>query len=234
MHFHLPKPLHGWREFAGEVTIIVIGVLIALTAEQAVEAMHWRSGAAEAEDAMKIELADDDAPQGFERLAFSPCIDAQLNRLQAALVAERDHGLPFSPAKLTTPHFFTWDSDAFARSQETGALSHMATERAYAWSSPYMLMPDIDAAQVREQVDYGELQMIDAAPPHPSEQMRTQLLEAIAKARADNALLTQLAHSFFRYAGTLHVSFTDAERNRYVTRDSYLFPACGAYAAART
>jgi hypothetical protein len=19
MHFHLPKPLHGWREFAGEV-----------------------------------------------------------------------------------------------------------------------------------------------------------------------------------------------------------------------
>ena len=30
MHFHLPKPLHGWREFAGEVAIIVIGVLIAL------------------------------------------------------------------------------------------------------------------------------------------------------------------------------------------------------------
>jgi len=23
MHFHLPKPLHGWREFAGEVGIIV-------------------------------------------------------------------------------------------------------------------------------------------------------------------------------------------------------------------
>lgn len=25
MHFHLPKPLHGWREFAGEVGIIVVG-----------------------------------------------------------------------------------------------------------------------------------------------------------------------------------------------------------------
>jgi hypothetical protein len=23
MHFHLPKPLHGWRPFAGEVGIIV-------------------------------------------------------------------------------------------------------------------------------------------------------------------------------------------------------------------
>ena len=30
MHFHFPKPLHGWREFVGEVGIIVIGVLIAL------------------------------------------------------------------------------------------------------------------------------------------------------------------------------------------------------------
>jgi len=42
MHFHLPKPLHGWREFVGEVAIIVLGVLIALGAEQVVEWLHWR------------------------------------------------------------------------------------------------------------------------------------------------------------------------------------------------
>ena len=30
MHFHLPNPLHGWRELAGEVAIIVVGVLIGL------------------------------------------------------------------------------------------------------------------------------------------------------------------------------------------------------------
>ncbi|HLY07323.1 MAG TPA: hypothetical protein VKR31_16375 [Rhizomicrobium sp.] len=37
MHFHLPKPLHGWRAIFGEVGFIVFGVLIALGA--------WRSGA---------------------------------------------------------------------------------------------------------------------------------------------------------------------------------------------
>src|SRR5438270_12306396 len=42
MHVHLPKPLHGWRAFAGEVGIIVVGVLIALSAEQVVETLHWR------------------------------------------------------------------------------------------------------------------------------------------------------------------------------------------------
>ena len=37
MHVHLPKPLRGWREFIGEVGIIVIGVLIALAADQIAE-----------------------------------------------------------------------------------------------------------------------------------------------------------------------------------------------------
>jgi hypothetical protein len=43
MHFHLPKPLHGWRQFAGEVGIIVVGVLIALGAEQVVRDMQARA-----------------------------------------------------------------------------------------------------------------------------------------------------------------------------------------------
>ena len=40
MHFRLPNPLHGWRELAGEVGIIVVGVLIALGAEQLVTTLH--------------------------------------------------------------------------------------------------------------------------------------------------------------------------------------------------
>ena len=42
MHVQLPKPLHGWRAFVGEVGIIVIGVLIALGAQQIAETIHWR------------------------------------------------------------------------------------------------------------------------------------------------------------------------------------------------
>ena len=36
MRFALPKPIHGWRAFWGEVGIIVLGVLIALGAQQLV------------------------------------------------------------------------------------------------------------------------------------------------------------------------------------------------------
>ncbi len=45
MHLHVPKPLHGWREFTGEVGIIVIGVLIALGAESVVQHLHNREDA---------------------------------------------------------------------------------------------------------------------------------------------------------------------------------------------
>ena len=56
--FHLPKPLHGWRELVGEVGIIVVGVLIALAAEQIVETLHWRNQTRETERALRTEIQE--------------------------------------------------------------------------------------------------------------------------------------------------------------------------------
>lgn len=61
MHFHIPKPLHGWREFAGEVGIIVLGVLIALSAEQVVEKQRMRAEVDELRASMRDELSNDRA-----------------------------------------------------------------------------------------------------------------------------------------------------------------------------
>lgn len=58
MHFHLPKPIHGWRGFAGEVGIIVVGVLIALGAEQIVETIHWREQTRATREALYSDAVD--------------------------------------------------------------------------------------------------------------------------------------------------------------------------------
>jgi len=55
MLFKLPRPLHGWRAFFGEVAIIVFGVLIALAFGQLVDAW-WRDKVSHAEAAMRLEL----------------------------------------------------------------------------------------------------------------------------------------------------------------------------------
>jgi len=54
VHFPLPKPLHGWRHLAGEVGIIVLGVLIALDAQQLAQNVQQRSEANEARRAACI------------------------------------------------------------------------------------------------------------------------------------------------------------------------------------
>ena len=90
MHIHLPKPLHGWREFVGEVGIIVMGVLIALGAEQVIEAVHHRSQVHDAVAKLRAEsLGNQDG------LAFS---QAGLQQSMAGI----DRG-PSSTGKLRAP-----------------------------------------------------------------------------------------------------------------------------------
>jgi hypothetical protein len=84
MHFHLPRPLHGWREFAGEVGIIVLGVLIALGAEQLVEALHDRYIAADTRRDVREEAAID-LEFYRARLQESPCVHARLGQLGSML-----------------------------------------------------------------------------------------------------------------------------------------------------
>ena len=43
MYMQLLKPLNGWRRFAGEVGVIVLGVLLALGAQQTVESIQARA-----------------------------------------------------------------------------------------------------------------------------------------------------------------------------------------------
>ncbi len=52
MDIHKPKPWHGLREFLKEYAIIVVGVLTALGAEQAVEVIHRHEAVAEARRAL--------------------------------------------------------------------------------------------------------------------------------------------------------------------------------------
>ena len=57
---HKPKPIRTWREFFTEIGVIVLGVLIALGLEQAMEALHWSYRVRDAETAMRAELDQGD------------------------------------------------------------------------------------------------------------------------------------------------------------------------------
>jgi hypothetical protein len=110
MQFHLPKPLHGWREFAGEVGIIVIGVLIALGAEQAVRSFNDRQDVGQLRDALNGELADDRA-RWEEMQSEDHCTLQRLDAIERwVAAAPSGERLPnaFSP-QLWNMHSSAWD-----------------------------------------------------------------------------------------------------------------------------
>ena len=61
MRIRLPKPLHGWRAFTGEVGVIVLGVLLALAAQELAQYLSARQDAAELRQSMIDELTIDRA-----------------------------------------------------------------------------------------------------------------------------------------------------------------------------
>ena len=149
MRIHLPKPLHGWRSFVGEVGVIGLGVLIALAANAFLDARQWEEKTRAAEAAMRLELAEDDGPQAYGRLVIAPCLDAQIVRIHDG----SGHVASDELRKLASaynPPFRVWDSEAWKAVLASDVGSHMGPDRLVQWSSPYRLMPGLTDANAKE------------------------------------------------------------------------------------
>lgn len=125
MHFHMPKLPHSVREFLGEVGIIVIGVTIALAAEQAIEALHWRHVVHSERESLDRGVGNVRHAM-LERVAQQSCADRRLSEL--ALVFDRHDR--HEPLGLVAPigRISVWTGSAVALRIATadGSLSHMS------------------------------------------------------------------------------------------------------------
>lgn len=86
VEIHKPKAVHGWRELINEISVIVIGVLIALGAEQVVEFVHW-SHEVEAQRLSLNAEAQENLGSVARRQVQQPCVDRRLADIR--LVFER-------------------------------------------------------------------------------------------------------------------------------------------------
>src|SRR5258705_1280527 len=86
MDIHLPRPAHGWHEFADEIAIISIGVMIGLGGEQLAEAIRDHQTARETLDTLRDELQDGLGSLQLRKMA-EPCVDRRLGEVRALLYA---------------------------------------------------------------------------------------------------------------------------------------------------
>jgi hypothetical protein len=113
MHFHLPKPLHGWREFIGEVGIIVIGILIALGAESVVQDLQNRADARAFRETVDHEIGMNLFVYDVQARQFS-CDEKRAAELKSWLERVRS-GKPVealwpAPPQVLAPYRSAWDN----------------------------------------------------------------------------------------------------------------------------
>ncbi len=202
MHFHFPKPLHGWREFAGEVGIIVVGVLIALGAEQLVETWHHHQQAEQATRAIAEEL-ENAAAVGYERLIIQPCLQGRIRELQTQLVGASGpwKGSPMVVGSKgyqnVVPVAYRGPSrplptDSWKAATTSGTIDFMDPAKARAFSAIYDQIALFDAAQAEEARAAARLSPL-AFDRTLDENARTEMLADLADVDRINSLMALVA-----------------------------------------
>jgi hypothetical protein len=170
---HKSKPFHGWRAFFKEYGIIVLGVLTALAAEQAVEQIHWVNRVHETEAAMDAELHED-AVNAYFRLSLHGCALSRLDAMRVALEASRDRGAPVPVMPVYSWPLRPAQSDAWQAAQSMQIISHVPRDRLLAYSRVYFFASALMKLQLEERnaMDSINTLAINAGRLQPAERDR--------------------------------------------------------------
>ena len=136
MQIKLPKPLHGWREFAGEVGVIVLGVLIALGAQQLVEDWQWRRDTSATRDALSREAADNLAA-ALQRSQQQPCVEQRLKEIAAIFAAHKAGKQIHIIGPIGRPVSYYGRTDTWQVEVASQSLSHMPLDEKLAFATAF-------------------------------------------------------------------------------------------------
>lgn len=214
MHFRLPKPLHGWRAFIGEVAIIVLGVLIALGAEQVVQSIHARQNARDAEARVRGELIDD-APVEIERVALDSCLRQRLGDIAAGLSSGRKDWSPFiiaeqreMPTALREIYHMpsrNWVTDAYREALTQGDFQTLPAERRAEYADLYKQLDHLAELNQEEPQVATALAPLQFNPTLTGAE-RDGMLTAVARLDEMNRLIVLLSRQNLHYVHQLDPS----------------------------
>lgn len=190
MDIHKPKPWRGGPEFLKEIGTIVIGVLIALGGEQAVEWLHHDAELRDTREALMKEIATN-----VRRADFSAredrCVFGALDRYVELMRA----GRPRPPLPWVNPLYTTtiWDAS------QSGAATRMPLEEKFRLATFYESVRGLQGFSTtqRAQMTHGAryLSVLDLTPAEVREVVMTvSEQQTILRAKiANEKLLVQQA-----------------------------------------
>jgi hypothetical protein len=204
VEFHKPKPVHNWRELLTEISVVVIGVIIALGAEQTIEAIHHREIVRQGEQGLR---------NNFERLVANTttidleasCVAKRSGELRAiidrAAMTRRLEGVGRIPMPFTPPfQIDTWD--AMVASQ---AVPYLSSDQSISFSRIADAARDISQILGAEGQEWGALKSLEGTARPFSEAEETMARDNLARAVVASAAVRMIADGTVRRIRSSHL-----------------------------
>lgn len=160
MHFRLPKPIHGWREFAGEVGIIVLGVLIALGAEQLVERVHQQQEAVQTESVIRNEIGLN-LGRLQSRMGIYGCVRRRIDELQTLVDGAASNPVIATPSWIGRPQYWTFLNSRWEAESQAGGAALIDPARLSQYGMMYNRMQNLLSEMDSEQADWAKLRTLE-------------------------------------------------------------------------
>jgi len=184
-----PKPWHDWRNDGRELAIVVIGVLIALLAQQLVQDWEWKAKVAAAERAMRHEMLWDNGPQLYQRAAMHPCAVQRLDAIRAAVETGKPRGQVTTLIDSYWAPYFSYDTIARDAANTSDVASHMPADTMDLYAIVYTQMAPMTRNSEREVSDLAQLRALSRSGGALTPPERDKILSAVEALRSDDHLM---------------------------------------------
>jgi len=194
------KPIHNWTDFLKEVGTIVLGVIIALAADEAVDGWNWNKEVSIVEDSLNDELAGS-LFAAQERIKITQCQRQTLDALDD--LADKSHGTLVLRNKPVSRNR-VWASAAWDAAVASGAIAHMPHDTRNTYSELFSFVHLFQALNLRQQELWAS---IDAyrRPRAFTDTSRDRFVENVAQLRALTGTMNLAAQQFVDIAKPLNI-----------------------------
>jgi hypothetical protein len=196
LEIHKPKPVHNWRDFLKEIGVIVIGIVIALSGEQILEAIHWKHKAEAAEQDLRKELADS-LSYAVEQEQMHQCVSDYLDALQSAILRSDSDTIQKLYAAGIPLDAHPWRSSSWTAALTGQVADHLPHEKVAAYSIAFRLVTAAGEWQNQLADHYAEAMIGRFGLPHDPQVVSAQLV-AIDKIRREEAQRLDISETLVR------------------------------------
>lgn len=185
MRLPLVEPPNGWRGFLADVAVVVIGVLLALIAQEFAQSFQWRTDVAAQRDALRAMAQDNLKVIAFRRFQ-EPCVEHRLAEIETVFRMHHENRPVLMGGPIGLPYKWGSDRSAWNIALSDASLSHMPLAERRRFGNAVDVYDNVAALMNQEYAVWLRLQPLDHPELLESEDWAL-LRQAFGEARALDA-----------------------------------------------